>query len=188
VIAGCSALSKDPAPPVAAGARGALPSGTVGESLVTATATVKEIDQQTRLVTLQRPDGSKIKFRAGDEVRNLGQVEVGDEVEVDYYESLAYEVRKPGEATPGASVAESAQRAALGEKPAGLVGRATTVTATIAEIDKSAMTVTLRAADGELFSVKARNPDNLARVVVGDLVDITYTEAIAISVEAPAKK
>lgn len=187
-IAGCAAMSKDSvSQPVAAAAPAVLPSGIVGEKLVSTTATVKAIDQKTRQVTLQRADGSLIKFRAGDEVRNLAQVKVGDEVKADYYESLAYEVRKPGDAAPGASTADVAARAALGEKPAGIAGRTTTLTATIAEIDKSAQTVTLRSPDGELMTVKARNPDNLNRVAVGDLVDITLTEALAISVETPEK-
>lgn len=186
VLAGCAAMSGDSVPAQAASA--VLPSGTVSENLVSATATVKAIDQKTRQVTLQRADGSLIKFRAGEEVRNLAQVEVGDEVRADYYESLAYEVRKPGEAAPGGSMADVAARAALGEKPAGIASRATTMTATIAEIDKSAQTVTLRSPDGELLTVKARNPDNLNRVSVGDLVDITYTEALAISVETPTKE
>jgi hypothetical protein len=45
-------------------------------------------------------------------------VKVGDEVTVTYYESLAYAVRKPGDAQPGAAMAEEVQRAQLGEKPA----------------------------------------------------------------------
>lgn len=186
VLAGCAATSGDSVPAAAASA--VLPSGTLSENLVSATATVKAIDHKTRQVTLQRADGSLIKFRASDAVRNLAQVEVGDEVRADYYESLAYEVRKPGEAAPGGSVADVAARAPLGEKPAGIASQATTMTATIAEIDKSAQTVTLRSPDGELLTVKARNPDNLNRVSVGDLVDITYTEAVAISVEAPTKE
>ena len=174
--AGCAALSKPDAP---------LPSGVVGENVVSTTATVKAIDQETRRVTLQRSDGSLLKFTAGDEVRNLAQVEVGDEVTVAYYESLAYEVKKPGDATPGAAVAEGLGRAELGEKPAGIVGQAVTLTATIAGIDKGEGTVTLRSAEGELTTIKARHPENLERVAVGDLVEITYTEALAISVETP---
>ncbi len=177
-IAGCAASHK----------QAALPSGTVGENLVSATAKVKAVDQKTRRVTLQRPDGSLIKFTAGDQVRNLEQVKAGDDVNVTYYESLAYEVKKPGDGAPGAAVAAGVGRAKLGEKPGGASVQVTTVTATIAAIDKSANTVTLRTPDGELTTIKARHPENLERVAVGDLVDITYTEALAISVETPAKK
>ncbi|MBI1816373.1 MAG: hypothetical protein HYR72_15455 [Deltaproteobacteria bacterium] len=187
-IAGCAAMSKEPAPAPAPAVAAPLPSGTVGQNVVTVTAKVKAIDQKTRHVTLQRSDGSVVKFVAGDEVRNLAQVKVGDELSVTYYESLAFEVKKPGTAVPGAAMAEEAGRAKLGEKPGAAGARAVTITATIVAIDKAAMTVTLKSADGELNTIKARNPDNLNRVSVGDLVEITYTEALAISVDAPTKK
>jgi Cu/Ag efflux protein CusF len=187
-FAGCAASKKEAAPAAAVAPAPAAPvSGTVGENQVTATATVKAIDLKTRHVTLQRADGSLVKFVAGDEVRNLPQVKVGDQVTVTYYESLAYEVRKAGEGGPVAAVASGAARAPLGEKPAGLVGQATTVTATIAAIDKAAPTVTLRGPNGELSTFKVRDPQKLERVSVGDLVDITYTEALAISVDTPKK-
>jgi hypothetical protein len=181
-------MSKESAPAPAPVVAAPLPSGTVGQNIVTITAKVKAIDHKTRHVTLQRPDGSVVKFVAGDEVRNLAQVKVGDELSVTYYESLAFEVKKPGDAVPGAAMAEEAGRAKLGEKPGAASARAVTITSTIAAIDKAAMTVTLKAADGEMTTIKARNPDNLNRVVVGDLVEITYTEALAISVDTPTKK
>ena len=69
--------------------------------LRTVTATVEAVDQTTRMVTLKGPKGNTITFKAGEEVRNLPQVKVGDQVEAKYYESLVVDVKKPGEATPG---------------------------------------------------------------------------------------
>jgi hypothetical protein len=138
-------------------------------------------------VTLERADGSEVTFYADNSVRNLAQVEVGDEVTATFYESLAYEVKKPGATTPGATMAEQTARARPGEKPAGAEARVTTVVATIAGIDKGAGTVTLRGPTGRVTTIKARDPRNLERVAVGDLVEITYTEAVAISVEKPRK-
>jgi hypothetical protein len=97
-------------------------------------------------------------------------------------------VKKPGDATVGTAVAEGAGRAQPGDKPGAAAVRATTVTATISAIDKKAMTVTLVGPDGDATTIKARDPQKLDRVAVGDLVEITYTEALAVSVEAPAKK
>jgi hypothetical protein len=164
-----------------------LPSGTVGTDLVTTTARVKALDQQTRRVTLERADGSEVTFYADDTVRNLAQVEVGDEVTASFYESLAYEVKKPGAATPGATMEGQTARARPGEKPAAAGARVTTIVTTIAGIDKSAGTVTLQGPTGRMTTIKARDPRNLDRVAVGDLVEITYTEAVAISVEKPRK-
>ena len=187
-VAGCAAKSQEPKwapapPPMAA----APVSGTVDENVVSATATVKALDQKTRMVTLQKPDGSLIKFRAGDNVRNLAQVKVGDEVTVSYYESLAYEVKKPGTAAPGVAMAEGVGRAKLGEKPGAVGAQVTTVTATIAAIDTAAGTVTLKGPEGDLTTIKARDPQRLTLVSVGDLVEITYTEALGISVDEATK-
>jgi hypothetical protein len=154
---------------------------------VTTTARVKAIDQQTRRVTLERADGSEVTFYADDAVRNLPQVKVGDEVTASFYESLAYQVKKPGTATPGATIIEDAARAKPGERPGAAGARVTTLVATIAGIDKAAGTVTLQDSTGKATTIKARDPRNLDRVTVGDLVEITYTEAVAVSVEKPAK-
>ena len=178
-----------PAPATAAPAASQpLPSGTLGAALVSATARVKAIDLPTRHVTLERADGSEVTLYADDNVRNLPQVKVGDEVTVSYYESIAFEVKKPGTTTPGATVAEEAGRAKLGEKPAGAGARVTTIVATITGIDKAAGTVTLQGPTGRATTVKARDPRNLERVTVGDLVEITYTEALAVSVDKPARQ
>ena len=181
LLSSCSRMKSTPeAPPPAP------VSGTVGESAVTATATVKKIDKQKRLVTLAGPRGT-ITVKAGDQVRNFDQIKVGDDVVVTYYESMAYEVKKPGEATPGVSVADGVDRAKLGDKPAASGARITTITATITGIDKKNGTVTLTGPDGDAVTVKARNPANLERVKTGDLVEITLTEAVAVSVQPAAK-
>ena len=85
------------------------------------------------------------------------------------------------------SAAEEAARAKLGEKPAGAGARVTTIVATIVGIDKAAGTVTLQGPTGRATTIKARDPRNLERVAIGDLVEITYSEAVAVSVEHPVK-
>ena len=181
-LAGCSSTGQTAATPPAP-----LPSGTVREGLVSETARVKTLDQKTRMVTLEGADGSLVKFRAGDEVRNLAQVKVGDEVTAMYYESVAFQVKKPGDASMGTSVAQEVARAKLGEQPGMAGARVTTLTTKITGIDKQAGTVTLLDPEGGSVTVKARNPANLERVAVGDLVEITLTEAVGVSVQPRAK-
>ena len=53
------------------------PSFSASQTMTTA-AEVEAIDHETRVVTLRRVDGEEITFTAGDEVRNLAQVAVGD--------------------------------------------------------------------------------------------------------------
>ena len=166
---------------------GPLPSGTLGENLVTVTATVEKIDLSKRLVTLRGPDGKLFTVHADERVKNLAQVHKGDQVTTSYYESVAFEVKRPGEAQLGTEQAATAATAKPGEKPAGVAATAVTVTTKITDIDKKNGTVTLEGAEGNSVTVKVQNPANLDRVKVGDLVQITYSEALAISVEAAQK-
>ena len=50
-------------------------------------------------------------------------------------------------------------------------------------IDRNTNRVTLRGPGGDDIVVQARDPKNVAAVSPGDLVELTYTEAVAISVE-----
>ena len=75
-----------------------------------------------------------------------------------------------------------------GEKPGGQVGRSITLTTTITAIDTANGTVTLTGPQGNSRTIKAANPDNLKKVQVGDLVEITYSEALAVSVTPVGKK
>jgi Cu/Ag efflux protein CusF len=173
---------------IAAGGWAAEPPSWQTSSLVEETATVEAVDQSTRMVTLKGSKGDSFTFKAGEEVRNLAQVHVGDEVKFAYYESLAVRVLKKGEAFPAAGESAAMTRAKPGEKPAGVIGTETTVNATITAIDKKAKTATLKGENGKSVTVTPRVPENLEKVKVGDRLVITYTEAVAVKVEKVEKK
>jgi len=164
-----------------------LPRGTVGRNLASATATVKAIDLKTRHVTLQRHDGSLEEFLPSDEEQNLDHVSVGDDVTVTHYQSLRYEVTKPSdsERAPGVLLVDHAGQPKL-VKPGEARMQIITVAVTIADIDVTAHTLTVRTPDGELTAFAAR--EDLSQVAVGDLMNITYTDALAFSVDAPMAK
>ncbi len=163
------------------------PSGIISEGAATATAIVEKIDAAKRQVTLRNADGKLMELQVDESVKNLPQVKKGDRVVVKYYESLAYEVNAPGAATPGTAGAEQVATAAPGSKPGRVAARQVEITSTIEAIDKKTAMVTLKGADGELTPVKVRDPGKLDRVRVGDLVTITYSQAVAVAVE-PAPK
>ncbi len=172
-----------------AGCAKPLPSG---ESVETEeiTARVTAIDRNARLVTVEGEAGNQLVVQAGDDVRNLDQIQVGDTVALIYTEAVAWEVKKGSEGAVGVTEATSATRAAPGEKPGAMAARMVMVTAAITAIDTQKGTVTLRGPSGRDLTVKARDPANLKKVKVGDLVDISYTEALAVAVrpKAPPKK
>jgi hypothetical protein len=187
LASGCSTpeVAETPAAtPVAAPA--AAPRGEAVVATVEMTATVTAIDQQTRVVTLRKDDGSELTFVASEDVKNLAQVEVGDVLHVVYAEAIAYEVRKGG--TAAATTAIVGAAAEPGQRPAGALARQTTVTVAIVAIDPQVPSVTFKGPQGNTRTIKVLHPEKLVGVNVGDTVDLTFTEALAIKVvEAPAR-
>ena len=157
------------------------------EETTTVTAKVTKIDQKTRKVTIKTDDGKEYSFIAGDNVKNLAQVKKGDVITAVYTEAIAYQVRKHNKQT-GVEVTDAVAAAPAGAKPAGAVVQQTTVAVTITAIDSTIPTVTFKGPQGNTKTIKVKDPQKLVGVKVGDVVDITYTEALAVKVDAaPAK-
>ena len=159
---------------------------TVGQS-VTVTAKVLSVDQKTRKVKIKTDAGKKYSFIAGPNVVNLPQVKKDDIITVVYTEAIGYQVRKHNKQT-GVTVTDAAAAAEPGQKPAGAVMQQTTVAVTITAIDATVPSVTFKGPDGDIKTIKIKDPQKLNGVKVGDVVDITYTEAIAIKVDPAPKK
>src|SRR5436190_307039 len=153
-------------------------------ALVSTTATVEDVDQRTRMVTLRTADGEIVHFQGDESMRNLPQVRKGDQVTATYYESIALRLREAEGEQPRIAVSEQVERAPLGEKPAGMVVRNATLTAKVAAIDRARETVTLEGPQGGKITLKVQDPANLERAHVGHLVEATYREAVSISVLA----
>ncbi len=163
------------------------PSGNI-EDVRQARATVTAIDQPNRLVTLKDEGGHEIVVLVSDKVKRLNEVKVGDEVLISYTEAVAWQVKPASQGAPGVSAQESVTRAKPSENPGGTVTNKVTMTTTITAIDLANGTVTLTGPSGHSETFKARDPANLKKVQIGDLVDITYSEAVAISVQPVTKK
>lgn len=147
------------------------------------TAKVEAINQETREVTLLRADGERITFTASDDARNLNMVRVGDIVNADYVETLSIEVVANDGTEPDKLELAGMARTEEGQMPGMAAFDAQQVIATVEEINLEANTFKLKGPDGTINEYVARDPDNLRRADVGDLVIITTTEAVAISVE-----
>ena len=188
-IAACSANKPvaPPPPPTVSVSSSQTPGGGSTQQVTTVTAAVQKINHKTREVTLKGSDGKLTTIKVSDDVKNLAQVHKGDWVTASFYESVAYQVKKKGTAKPGMAGAADAASAPLGDMPAAVGGAAVTITATITNIDKTTDTVTLKGPKGKTVKVKVKDPSRLEGVNKGDLVEITYTEAVAISVDKAPK-
>jgi hypothetical protein len=158
------------------------PSFSASQSM-TVSAVVEAIDHETRVVTVRKSDGVEITFTASDDVRNLAQVDVGDFLIAQYTETVSVEVMANDGIEADAASVSAMARAEEGEKPGFAAMDATIVTATVEEINLEMNTFKLKGPDGSINEYMARNPENLKRAAVGDLVVITVTESVAIVVE-----
>lgn len=150
-------------------------------------ATVKDIDYKTRKVTLQSIDGDEFSFIAGDKIKNLDQIKKGDTVVANYTEAVVVEIGHQGKAKAPTSTTVT-KSARPGSKPQGGITRQVTTSVIISAIDKKTPSVTFKNADGETETFKVIHPERLQGVKVGDKIDITYTEALALKVEKTSKQ
>jgi hypothetical protein len=151
-------------------------------------ATNETADQQACMVLLRGPTGALLTVHAGPEVRNLPQVEPGDRVVVRYAEAVAARIVRPGDPAPESTTTMA--RAAPGERPSGMVVEHIRRRVTIEGVNPANGTVSFTGPDRVPRAVAVRQPamqDFLRTLKVGDKVDITFTEAVAISVETATR-
>lgn len=155
------------------------------------TATVVSVDLTSRLVVLKGAKGNLVEIYADERVKNLPQLKVGDTVTAAYAEAVALEVKPAGSTLAKRSEKEDLQTAKPGEKPGMISTTTQTVVAEVTRIDKKKQMASLKTPEGKIIDVKVKNPDNLKKVKVRDMVEVTYTQALAVAVTAapaaPAK-
>ena len=150
------------------------------------TATITAIDKATRDVTHKGPQGNEMTVTAGPKVRNFDKLKVGDQVNAKYVEALTLPLVKGG----GQKVARAEDiggvRAKTGAQPGGAVGRRVTIVADVIGLDPAKQTVTLKGPK-RTVELPVKDPEQFKLISVGDQVQATYTQALALAVE-PAKK
>jgi len=153
----------------------------------TVTAKVKSVDQKTRMVTLVNDDGESTTFKADNRIKNLKQVKPGDVVSATLTETLTARVMDPKEAVPIASQGSSTASAPAGAKPAAYHVEDAYVVSQVVAIDNENMVVTLKGPKGNTYPVKARDKNNVAKLAVGDNIEIHAARALALEVSTPKK-
>lgn len=149
--------------------------------LVTASATVVKVDKANRMVTLKNPQGENFDVKVGPDVK-LDRIKAGDRVNASYYEEVAIQIGTPGKSAAPKMTSTTTQRG-------GVTAQQATLTAKIQSVDLKKNTVLVRGPQGKTHTLKVDDPDlqaKLHKIKPGDTVDITYTQAVAVSVE-PAK-
>jgi len=184
VVAGVPVLSvhaqsSTQAPPVTATAH------ELANETETVKATVVSIDHQKRLVTLRTAAGKEDTVEVGPAATRFDQIKVGDKITMTYQHAVALELLPADSAQAGTEVEGGITRDEKSNKPGGTAEQAVTVTAKLTAVDLTKHTVTLTGADGKPRVIEVRDPSRqarLAKLKVGDMVRITYAEALAVAV------
>lgn len=153
----------------------------------TISATVESIDLKERMVEL-RAEGQSVTVQVPPEVRNLAQLKVGDKVVVQYYEALAAAFQKKGEGTAVGVIDASTgtARTPEGKRPGAAVANKVTTTIVIESVDRPSHALTFKGPSGmtRTINVKdARAQEFISTLKQGDEVQLTYIEALAVTVE-----
>jgi hypothetical protein len=151
-----------------------------GETSVV-TATIEAIESSSRTLTLKKPDGTYLTVVAPPEMKRFPELKIGDKINARYYENTVIRVKQPGEKDVDTSTKAATPSGQA--RPGGTTATQRTITATITAIDAGVPSITFTGPNGWKYSSKVQDKSVLAGVKVGDKVDITWTEALLVSVE-----
>ena len=153
---------------------------------ISSTATIQAIDSTARTITLRDDKGQEDTYSLGPSVKRFDEFKVGDSVKTTYIESTVFQIRKPGEA-PRPTSTSGAVTPGTGALPAGTIAIQQKMTVTVKSIDPNLPSITVTTPDGRTVTRSVEDKKNLEGVKAGDMIDITYTQAVLMSIERVAK-
>jgi hypothetical protein len=163
-------------------------SRTVTKEQRTTTATIEAIDATTRMLSLRKSDGQHVDVRVPDDVKRFSSLKVGETISATYYENIVLILKPSGTTEPPVDKASAANTPAASGARAGTIATQQTITATVDAIDMKVPSISFKGPRGWVYSSKVQDKAALAKVKVGDRVDITWTEALLLSVDTPKAK
>ncbi|MFT3685211.1 MAG: hypothetical protein QM783_09850 [Phycisphaerales bacterium] len=189
VLNGCNSDSNGDAKQMTASGEQRTPFSVMEVAELSVVSQVQAIDYSTRRVTLVDKCGATMTFTASDEVKHLNEIKAGDKVKIECGVAVLAEVREATadeKANPVATIG-TGQGAGAGSAPSVTKGRSLRVVTTVKEIDDQAMRITLAGPRGDSTTFKAKKPENVKRLRVGDTVVLTYSEGVAATVVPAAE-
>jgi Cu/Ag efflux protein CusF len=164
----------------------AFAQGTVARAgNISKSATITAINHTTRVVTLKDAQGNVEDVMCSPDIKRFDELKVGDTVTFSYHAAVVYQIAKPGEKS--APAAEPSMVRGQGAKPSGAITQQRKATVTIEAIDAAAPSVTVKTADGHKMTAQVEDKKNLEGLKVGDKVEVTFTEALMVTVDSPKK-
>lgn len=154
------------------------------ENVRKVSATVDSVDINNRLLAIRGPGGRSMMIEVPPEVQDLKKIKKGDKVRIGYREAMAATIQPKG--TGSSANSASRDSGGSGAKSVAVAGRKFSTTVTIQSINKSSGAVAFKDADGFSRNTTVTNPDMkkfVSTLKPGDQVEMSYREALAVSVE-----
>ncbi len=148
---------------------------------VTVTGTVETIDHNRRALNIKTADGKFVALDVPAGAKRFDELKVGDKVGATYNNNVYVRLKPAGEAA--VNTADTASTMGKEARPGGTAMTQRTMTATIAEIDKSASSMTFVGPNGWKYSRRVVDPMVFDQVKVGDRVDITWSTEVNFAVQ-----
>ena len=146
---------------------------------------IVEVDRESREVVVAGPKGVRIPITVPASVKRVERLEVGGEISITYYASVALAIRSVSGALPATRI----------EKTVLLVPQAGTARRVVAEVvervgvlrsvDAEPRRVMLEVPAGDLVALRVDDAIDLRKLDIGEKVVATHTEAIAITLVFP---
>jgi len=156
--------------------------GVGSATLVTIHGKIAAVDKAAKLVTLEGPEGRKVLLKV-ENPTNLAAAKVGEPFVARLYEIATIRKKRPGETIPSASVKEGLSTATPGEVPGAVAAGEVSIVVSVVAIDQAKGTITVKGSDEAVETVKARYPQKLKLLKVGDELVVSLWRGIAISLE-----
>jgi hypothetical protein len=156
-------------------------SKTISSEVRVETGVVEAIEASSRTVTLKKADGTYVTTVAGSEIARFAELKIGDKVTARFYENVVVQMRRPGD--PDVNTATKGTTPAEQVLPGGTKAKQRTISAAITAIDMNVPSITFTGPNGWKYTSRVQDKSALAKVKVGEKVDITWTEAVLVSVE-----
>jgi len=160
----------------------ALPSWAQVKELPTTTetisGTIETIDKGKRAMNIKTADGKFVAVSVPKSVIRFDQLKVGDKVKATYNNNVIVRLKPAGE-----KAVDTVDKTTIRDQTSGKAVMVRRMTATIAEIDKSASSITFVGPNGWKYSRRVVDPTVFDQVKVGDRVDITWNTDLTVSVE-----
>jgi|GEM_PF-3416626 len=151
--------------------------------LVEIEGTITKINKDTREVTIMGTNGELDTVTAGEDVKRFDEIAIGDIITLEYLKFLRAEFRKPTpeEIEEPLVVMAEAEKAEMDAEPGAALGAVVKAVVSIQVINLPFKFVIIEGPNGNLTTIDVKDEELLKKLHVGQVVILTYGEAVAIS-------